>query len=294
MTQIATQSNTVVTEIANSSQTIDGQHSAGNAGSAAAQLADKAFEGIRKAIDKLAIEREAWESTHVRTANEHLYALLQKCYQLFKCMEGNTEMAKALRTALKDYFALKGYQYRPSSHTMNKIVRCVFAGSNEKVTKYRVSNYAIALRAALLQSIAVENIPSFLTNSGGVEALRASAGGRPAKTITEKAALGSQAVGRDKFGSFNHRSVVEKFDAGKADQHVLLLGTWEADGSVTVRAVVEGKGAVNAALASYHSAKKADAVARIAEEESQAIKAKADKAVYDAANEAYLSKLVNG
>ncbi len=30
MTQIATQSNTVVTDTANSSQSIDGQHSAGN------------------------------------------------------------------------------------------------------------------------------------------------------------------------------------------------------------------------------------------------------------------------
>lgn len=294
MTQIATQSNTVVTETANSSQTIDGQHSAGNAGSVAAQLADKAFQGIRNALEQLATEREAWENTHVRTANEYLYALLQKCYQLFRGMEGNTEAAKALRTALKDYFALKGYQYRPSSHTMNKIVRCVFAGSNETIAKYRVSSYAIALRAALVQSIAVENIPMFLTESGGVEALRASVAGRPTKSVTEKAVLGSQAVSREELGPFSHQSLGEKFDAGKTDQHVVLLGTWQADGSVTVRAVVEGKGAVNAALASYHSAKKAEAVARIAEEESQAIKATTDKAVRDAANEAYLSKLVNG
>ena len=256
-------------------KTVNSQPSAENLGSAGALAANKAFAGMRKAIDQLAVEREVWENTKVLAANDHLYLLLQKCYRLYKCMEGASEEAKALRLALKDYFASKGYQYRPSSHTMNKIVRCVFSGHDEKVGKHRVSSYAIALRSALGKAISVEGLPKFLSEAGGVEALRAAAAGRASNATTpqQKALLGAQSVKVEVLGTFKHAVTAENFDIGKADQHVVLLGTWQHDGSITLRTVVEGKGAVAAALACYHSKLKTEEKKQIAAKEQALIQA---------------------
>ena len=37
---------------------------------------------------------------------------------------------------------------------------------------------------------------------------------------------------------------------------MLLIGSWQADGSVTVRAIVESDGVLNAALSSFYNANK--------------------------------------
>lgn len=260
-----------------------------------AKQAASTFESVRKVIEELVIERQVWEDTLVRSANEYKYAVMQKCYRLYKCMEGNSSEAKALRKALDDYIKSKGYQARPSSHTMNKIVRCVFAGHDEKVAKHRVSTYAIALRVALNAGVTVEDLPQYLTNEGGVEVLRAKAAGRATDVVTpkQKAVLGSLSVKNEELGSFKHSAIVEKYDAGKTDQNVVLLGSWQVDGSITVRAIVEGKGVVNAALASFHSTKKANDAKKVAEQEQQTLAAATASAIKDAATEALFSQLVS-
>lgn len=280
------------TAIANAAEKITNAQ----ADTTAVQQAEQYTMTVRKAIEQLVVEREVWEDSHVRTANEYLANLLQKSYGLYKCLEGNSAEAKGMRQALKDYYGTKGYTYRPSTHTMNKIVRCVFAGTDEMVSKHRVSSYAIALRYALTKNVTVENLPAFLSTEGGVEALRAKAAGRPYDTVTakQKAVLGSLKVKNEELGSFKHQAAVEKFDAGKADRNVVLLGTWQFDGSITVRAVVESKGVVNAALASFHSTKKAEEAKKVAEFEQKALADAAADAIKEAANEAFLSKLVNG
>ena len=48
-----------------------------------------------------------------------------------------------------------------------------------------------------------------------------------------------------------------QLDAGKIGTQVVLIGTWQADGTVVVQAVVQSDSALNAALASYHSESKA-------------------------------------
>jgi hypothetical protein len=71
------------------------------------------------------------------------------------------------------------------------------------------------------------------------------------------------------MGVFASKELGEVFDAGKTDSAVVLLGSWQPDGSVIVRTVVQSDTAVNAALASYYSSNK-DAVQKQAKQQEAA------------------------
>jgi hypothetical protein len=84
-------------------------------------------------IEQLVIEREVWESTVYRTSNDMLYGLLQKCYALYKRMEGMSAEAVTLRENLTSYINIKGIKCVKSSHTIVKIVKCVFGDDRRRV-----------------------------------------------------------------------------------------------------------------------------------------------------------------
>ena len=88
-------------------------------------------------------------------------------------------------------------------------------------------------------------------------------------TAKEKATAAVSAVNADSMGVFASTALVQKFDAGKTGAAVVLIGTWQADGSVIVRAVVQSDTAVNSALASYYSSNK-EAVKQQAEQKQAA------------------------
>jgi hypothetical protein len=50
------------------------------------------------------------------------------------------------------------------------------------------------------------------------------------------------------LGAFAGAQLSRLLDAGKVGTDTLLIGTWQADGSVVVRAVVESEGALDAWL----------------------------------------------
>ena len=212
---------------------------------AAAQV-KAGFQGI----EQLVIEREVWETTVYRTSNDQLYGLLQKCYALYKRMEGMSAEAVTLRENLADYINRKGIRCVKSSHTIVKIVKCVFGDDRR-----RASAYGIVLRAALAKKIAVEAVPSYIRDEGGVEEIRL-AKSPNAMTPKQKAAAAVSAVNADSMGVFASKELGETFDAGKTGAAVVLIGTWQPDGSVIVRTVVQNDTAVNAALASYYSSHK--------------------------------------
>lgn len=214
-------------------------------------------------IEQLVIEREVWESTVYRTSNDMLYGLLQKCYALYKRMEGMSAEAVTLRENLTSYINIKGIKCVKSSHTIVKIVKCVFGDDRR-----RASAYGIVLRAALSKQIAVEAVPDFIRSQGGVEEIRL-AKSPNAMSPKQKAAVAADAVKAESMGVFASKGLGEVFDAGKTESAVVLIGTWQADGSVIVRSVVQSDTAVNAALASYYSSNK-DAVQKQAQQQEAA------------------------
>ena len=217
-------------------------------------------KGTYAFIEQLAVERQAWETNAYRTSNEQLYAILQKCFQLYKCMETDDVAAKTLRKAFADYVGVKGYVFMKSSHTLHKIVKCVFSDNNakESADRRRVSAYSTVLRSALAKGITVDAIPAFITNGGGVEAIRL---GKPANAMTtkQKAEVAKTTVDATNLGSVYSARLAGLLDAGNIGKETVLVGTWQADGSVIIRAVVQNDSLVNAALASCYTAQKAAA-----------------------------------
>jgi hypothetical protein len=215
-----------------------------------ATMIAQASEGLRNHFEQLAVEREAWENTVYRTSNDQLYALLQKCYQTYQAMTGTEDEASALRKGLNDYINTKGYKFNTGTHTLVKIVKCVFGADRR-----RVSAYGIVLRTALAKKISAVDLPQFIRAQGGVEEIRL-AKAPNAMTAKQKAAKAAEAVRTENMGVFASESLGSKLDAGNIGKSVVLIGTWQADGSVIVRSVVENDSAVNAALASYYTSVK--------------------------------------
>lgn len=228
----------------------------------ASATAEKALKATYALIEQMAVEREVWQENAFRKSNEQLYSLLERCYQYYKSMSEDTAEGKALRKGLNDYIALKGYAFTKATHTITKIVKCVFG-----VDRRRVSAYSIVLRAALAKGVNVLDIPAFIRDSGGVEEIRL-AKSPNAMTAKQKAAAVTDAVSAHNLGVISKELLGAQLDAGKIGEHTVLIGTWQADGSVVLRAVVESDTVLNAALASYYSANKGAAKKQAVEKEA--------------------------
>ena len=223
-----------------------------------------ALKDIRTAIEGLMMEREQWQDNAYRTSNEQLYGLLQKCFALYKELSGESAEAATQRSALRDYINSKAYKFASGTHTIVKIVKCVFGADRR-----RVSAYGIVLRAALAQNVNTLDIPQFIRDAGGVEELRL-AKAPNAKTASQKAAIASQTVVVNNLGVVSSATLSGYFtDTAKAGSNVVLIGAWQSDGSVVVRAVVEGETALNTALASHYSKIKSIAESKAVEQKAQ-------------------------
>lgn len=236
-------------------------------------------QATASAIEQLVAEREVWEQTAFRTSNEQLYALLQRCYGLYKAMEGGSAQAAALRSGLRDYINLKGLSthFNKTSHTITKIVKCVF-GSDRR----RVNAYSIVLRSALARGVGLMDVTEFIRSEGGVEEIRL-AKSPNAMTPKQKAAVATTTVVVNSIGVVSSPALSGLLnDAGKIGSNMVLIGTWQSDGSVVVRAVVESEAVLTAALASHYSAIKQAAIAQ-AQEQKQVDAATAKQAAIDAA-----------
>lgn len=250
----------------------------------ATPAAAQATVNVRHYFEQLSAEREAWELNAFRTSNEQLYVLLQKCYSTYAAMSGDTAEAVALRSGLIDYISTKGLNFNPSTHTIVKIVKCVFGNDRR-----RISAYGIVLRSALAQRISVLDIPAFIRSNGGVEEIRL-AKAPNAMTAKQKASAAAEAVLAESMGVFACSTLSSKLDAGNIGKSVVLIGTWQADGSVVVRSVVQNDTAVNAALASYYSTNKTAVI-----EQSKRLEAANDAQVtQDAITAAVSSAVING
>lgn len=221
-----------------------------NAATDAAKGGANAYAANYKRIEQLVLDREVWEQGVVRTSNEHLYALLGRCYTLYGEMCGGTDAAKGLRSALEGFINLKGYCFTKSTHTMTKIVKCVFG-----VDRRRVSAYSLVLREALTQKIKAAGIAAFIANGGGVEEVRRSKS-PTAKTAKQKAELGKQAVGGELLAVVSGDKIAEKLDVANEGNDLVAIVTQQADGSLIVRALVHSQTVLNAALACAYSANK--------------------------------------
>lgn len=235
-----------------------------NDSSATPEQAIAAIKDVRKAIDTLVTERMVWQDNAYRTSNDQLYGLLQKCFALYKELSASSAEASAQRDALRDYINQQGYKFASGTHTIVKIVKCVFGADRR-----RVSAYGIVLRSALSQGVSVMDIPQFIRDAGGVEEIRLSKAPN-AMTTSQKALIARKTVVINNLGVVASAGLSGYFnDTAKAGANVVLVGAWQSDGSVVVRAVVENDTVINTALASHYSKIKSIADSQAVEQKAQ-------------------------
>ena len=241
----------------------------------------KSSKSAAAVLNDLIAEKDAWFSNAYKTSNDQLYALLAKCYGLYLQLQGATEDAAKLRKELAAYVSEKYPSLPKSSHTLSKIVKCVFGADRR-----RVSAYSIVLRTALAKQLKAEEIANFIRESGGVEEVRLSKSPN-AMTVKQKAEAGASTLANTTIVNVTAPAFKEALDAGNIGKPVVLIGTWNADGSISVHSFSNSAGAVNAALvvqfAQVKSATEAKKAETTAANDSQVAKDAVAQAVDEAA-----------
>ena len=223
-------------------------------------------------IRQLVADREVWENGVFRTANEALYVLLSKCYEIEISMAGKDAASKARRKGLEEVALQLGYRFQDGTALMNKVVRCVFGD----VHRNRVSSYAAALREAKHQKVEVANIAQFIEMNGGIGGITRP---RTETSITEaeKAEQALEIISDDVLAIADGKELGQSFEGEDLDRPCVLIATPQDDGSFAINAVVKSKAALTAALVSVYSTHKAE-MKKVAEEKKEAETRKTVKA----------------
>lgn len=211
-------------------------------------------------IEQLVIQQEVWADGAFKNSNDLLYELLAQCLASYEAMCATTEEGSKLRGQLNSYIDLKGIALNKKSHTLIKIVKCVFG-----VNKRRVSAYSLVLRTALQKDIKSRDLANFIRENGGVEEIRLAKNGT-VLTVTQKAMVATSAVKLTELAKFESEAIAKQLDAANIGQQIVFVATQLADGKFIVNAVTNSTTAVNATLAAYYTANKKQIVQKVEED----------------------------
>ena len=210
-------------------------------------------------VSKLVSTRIEWENNAYRKSNEQLYALLAECFSMYTAMCLDSDRAKQLRKDLNDYIESNKLTFKKSTHTLVRIIRCVFGEADKR----RISTYGIVLRSAFSQQIDSTKLVDFIKRYGGVQEIKL------AKTNTlsvkAKAEVAVSSLDTVVIAEIENKDVATKLDASKIGQRVIFIAKQLANGKFVINGAVNSEGAVNTAMAAYYSANKDNITKVIAE-----------------------------
>ena len=210
-------------------------------------------------VSKLVKSRVSWENNAYRKSNEQLYALLAECFSMYTAMCLDNDRAKQLRKDLNDYIESNKLTFKKSTHTLVRIVRCVFGEADKR----RISTYGIVLRSAFSQQIESAKLVDFIKQYGGVQEIKL------AKTNTlsvkAKAQVAVSSLDTEVIAEIENKAVATKLDASKIGQRVIFIAKQLANGKFVINGAVNSEGAVNTAMAAYYSANKESITKVVAE-----------------------------
>lgn len=200
-------------------------------------------------IKELIAEQKEWFNGVHRTANEQLYLILQRCYELYQSMAADAEVAHKIDQALDQHFLLRSTENK-SDTKLSKIIYCVFGTSDRR----RVSSYAVALRIADDEGITVEALPAFFRDAGGVEEIRRSK--VAATTVVNKVDVAKEKLA-DSLLVIEDRSLAALLkDKTKHNGKVVLIASQGANGALIINALEDGDAVVNATLTAIYNKNK--------------------------------------
>lgn len=232
--------------------------------SAAIAATIKPIEQVYFLLENLEAEREKWEITELAASHKRLYAMLTKCYAFYLRMktDKSADVREQSRKGLEAFIKARNYEFKASTHDMNRVVKAVFGG----VDRRRVSAYSTALRAALVAGqpdaknkptrVPESQLSTWLEDQGGVEEVRL---GSKNKGMTPKARAEKveTVVRAKKLMTFAVDESVMQFDTNDVDKQMVLIATYRPTGEFDLHAVVKNDSAVTAALAAYFTDNKA-------------------------------------
>ncbi len=207
------------------------------------------IDNTMQRIADLVVIREAWETTDLNRSNEGLYALIVECVLLYREMVSGEDL-RAKKQGLNDYMNLRGIQVKSDSPLTLRIIRCIFGSQDRR----RISSYHTALRVAIAEKWAPEDVASEIRSRGGIQELSLQRPG--AMTAKAKAEAASAAVLNSSIATLRDDRLLHSFDTSHIGDHAVALLTLNSDGSYDVHCVVRSSSAVTATLAAYFSANK--------------------------------------
>ena len=207
---------------------------------------------VVQAMDRLITDRQSWEVGAYRASNDMLYSILTKCYALDFSLSGSEEYSKTRRLALNDYAKKQGYNFKPETLMVNKIVKCVFGD----VQRSRISTYSKVLREAKKQKVAIADLAKFITDNGGLQEIRMSKS-ETYKSPKQKAALAVDLLRTNKLAVVKSQKISEVINVEKVDDQCVLIAKQQADGSFLIQGLVYSTTALNAALVAMYGVENA-------------------------------------
>ena len=195
-------------------------------------------------LKSMEASRRSWETAELAASNKRLYSILRSAYSYYAVMktDDKKEVRQEHADTLTKFIKEREYKFTNSTHDMTRVVKCVF-GTDRR----RVSAYSIALREALRQEIAVDDLVTFIEENGGVEQIRL--GGTKPLSATKRAEKVKHEVKSAEIGLIKLDPKLHGGNSEWNDQQVVIVATYLPTGEFQVNAVVKHDSAVNAALA---------------------------------------------
>ena len=211
---------------------------------------DKKTKITNNFVSSLAYAHKSWAQNSYTNSNNELYKLLAECYASYLAMCTNNARGKEMRGQLENYISENNLVFKKSTHSLVKIAKCVFGGTN----KSRISTYGIVLRTALANNLKASELAAFIKSKGGVQEIKLA----KSNTLTTKAKAEAvqKLVAKKVLAEVTSENIALTLDAGKVGQQVVFIATQKANGRYVITAVTNSVGAVNTALAACYSVNK--------------------------------------
>jgi hypothetical protein len=130
---------------------------------------------LEKTLDQLSAARAVWEEGTLKSSNDELYAILERCYAVFAEMKDDTAKRRLLNALLTD----RNMKPRTSTSLGLKVIRYVFGKEGN-----REQSYARLLSIAFDLKPAEQSLTSYIQECGGVEEVRRLPKVKDGKTMT--------------------------------------------------------------------------------------------------------------
>jgi hypothetical protein len=204
----------------------------------------KAMTYIEDNVTELSDKRKSWEEGTYKKSNEDLFLLLGECLEFYTELKGDTKKIKALN----DYLRTHSISFSEGAGLETRIVRAVFNSNFQKLAY----GYAKVIKIASAEKNLDETMVDFITNRGGVEALR-----RTKKDGKSPANLRRDNIDNAKKALNATASIVEPFEVSaptheinEGAEHRLFVAVMrmESDGKYSLVYETNSVSLINAAL----------------------------------------------